>query len=541
MPQFGLPPETIKDSMQLGISVPSVYIVPVERFCREASPALGINLAEFEFPCYFNYFVRGKRCTLIVDSVDAEMKITQVIQETLMGPEQFRRKVNPVPNDQEDFDPSYAFESRPDFSKEARWFRKQEATKAYDELCIEMLVEFKRFSSPNAGEPHNNLGNPPYPPEEEYPQLKVYMEESHEGRDATGSFIPRRRSTPIFTARRRDSLLSHLKSACIGDLDFSDDSTSSLASLDETHTSWSYSQLKWLGDVCTLYASGKQSQLSARVEIFRMAGGTEYIIHDIDDNNIIIGKACFSGSVQVSDFIEVIGFAPEWKGADTEKQLKNGISKAPTFLPPDFGVTVLGNSHGFDKSGSTSGYVLWINGRGVMIDPPPYSSITLEREGIRPRLIVAILLTHIHADHDGGAFQKILTGSRVSLITTPTVYKSFIRKYSALSGLSPSLLRHSHRHRPAIIGQPLKFHGATFHFTYSFHTIPCIAFRVEWEGKSIIFTGDHMNNPPVIRDLEKSVSSSEALLLVSRDNYFASNTGSWSCHRAFYRKRVPMT
>ena len=38
---------------------------------------------------------------------------------------------------------------------------------------------------------------------------------------------------------------------------------------------------------------------------------------------------------------------------------------------------------GFDNSGSVSGYVLWINGRGVMIDPPPYSSATLEREGIR--------------------------------------------------------------------------------------------------------------------------------------------------------------
>lgn len=33
------------------------------------------------------------------------------------------------------------------------------------------------------------------------------------------------------------------------------------------------------------------------------------------------------------------------------------------FNPPDFGVTVLGCSHGFDPKGSTSGYVFWINGR----------------------------------------------------------------------------------------------------------------------------------------------------------------------------------
>jgi hypothetical protein len=47
--QFGIPPETIKDSMRLGLEVPRVFIVPVERFCREIGPALGINLAEFEY------------------------------------------------------------------------------------------------------------------------------------------------------------------------------------------------------------------------------------------------------------------------------------------------------------------------------------------------------------------------------------------------------------------------------------------------------------------------------------------------------------
>lgn len=33
------------------------------------------------------------------------------------------------------------------------------------------------------------------------------------------------------------------------------------------------------------------------------------------------------------------------------------------FVPPEFGVTVLGCSHGFDPKGSTSGYVFWVNGR----------------------------------------------------------------------------------------------------------------------------------------------------------------------------------
>ena len=123
-----------------------------------------------------------------------------------------------------------------------------------------------------------------------------------------------------------------------------------------------------------------------------------------------------------------------------------------------------------------------------------------------------------------------MTGTKVAVITTPTIYKSFIRKYSALSGLSPALLRHSHRHRPAIIGQPLKFQGATFHFTYTLHTIPCIAFRVEWRGRSMVFTGDHMNIPEKINELESTVSHPKPMHCAQKQickitaNVFSPNT-----------------
>jgi glyoxylase-like metal-dependent hydrolase (beta-lactamase superfamily II) len=281
------------------------------------------------------------------------------------------------------------------------------------------------------------------------------------------------------------------------------------------------------GDVATVWPVNatedeKRDRTIPRVEIFKMPSGTEYILHDIDMNNNIIGKARFSGHLKVSESMSVDGFGGRSFLDDAEEVIDDDagddhadrlekkaplIPRAPpTFHAPSFGVTVLGNSHGFDKSGSVSGYVLWINGRGVMIDPPPYSSATLEREGIRPRTIVGIILTHCHADHDAGAFQKVLTGSPVVVITTPTIYKSFIRKYAALASLSPALLRHSHRHKPAIIGQPLRFQGATFHFTYSLHTIPCVGFKVEWRGRSMVFTGDHFNYPPAIDKLQADVS-----------------------------------
>jgi hypothetical protein len=37
------------------------------------------------------------------------------------------------------------------------------------------------------------------------------------------------------------------------------------------------------------------------------------------------------------------------------------------FHPPQFGVTILGNSHGFDPKNSTSGYIIWVNGRYMII------------------------------------------------------------------------------------------------------------------------------------------------------------------------------
>ena len=151
-----------------------------------------------------------------------------------------------------------------------------------------------------------------------------------------------------------------------------------------------------LGDVATVYppdATDEEKRLNTcpRVEIFKMAGGTEYIVHDVDKDNVIVGKIRFSGTVQIPDEIELHGFisntnATEEDYTDYNEESEPKIPQSPkqsTFHPPSFGVTVLGNSHGFDKNGTTSGYVLWVNGRGIMVDPPPYSNATLEREGIR--------------------------------------------------------------------------------------------------------------------------------------------------------------
>jgi hypothetical protein len=144
--------------MRLGLTVPAVYIVPVERFCREMGPALGVNLAEFEFPAYFNFFVFKKRCTLVVDSEDAEQNIRRVFSETLLGPAQFRRAENPIPYEEEDFAPDFPREAIPNFQKELEYFRIMPDGK---ELVIETLLNFRHFEMPGESGIHDHLGVPP--------------------------------------------------------------------------------------------------------------------------------------------------------------------------------------------------------------------------------------------------------------------------------------------------------------------------------------------------------------------------------------------
>ena len=48
--------------------VPRHYIVPLERFNRQLGNTVGINVAEFEFPAYYNFFFHRQSVNLIVDS-----------------------------------------------------------------------------------------------------------------------------------------------------------------------------------------------------------------------------------------------------------------------------------------------------------------------------------------------------------------------------------------------------------------------------------------------------------------------------------------
>lgn len=346
--QFGCPPETLKDSLALGLPVPTCYVVPEERFDRQQ----GVNLCEVEFPAYYNFFVHGRRITLVADA-EGERSVRTVLQETLFGPARYGDM-------QAEFDPSIPIEARPDLARECGHFRR-DPRDGDQPLQLESLLRFVRLED-------------------------------------------------------------------------------------------------------------ERATVGEGVEVQRLPEGAGWVVRD--------------GGQEVARV-----------PARVRLPARPPAAEVAPFDPPAFGVSVLGSSHGFDPEGKTTGFLLWINHRGLLVDPPVGARDLLAQAGIAPKLIDGIVLTHCHADHDSGTFQKVLEEGRVVVYTTPTILGSFLRKYSALSGLDEDLLRRTFVYRPVRVGAPLRVHGGELRFFYTLHSIPTIGFEAWYGGQSLAFSGDTLWDP----------------------------------------------
>ncbi len=180
-----------------------------------------------------------------------------------------------------------------------------------------------------------------------------------------------------------------------------------------------------------------------------------------------------------------------------------GTTLSEPFIPPEFGITCLGPSHGFDPEQNTSGFILWINKVGIMVDPPANSTLWLKDSNVNPKIIDSIIFTHCHADHDAGTFQKILEESKVTIYTTPTVMQSFLRKYSALTRIPPATLMDLFNFYPVKMNGRYNIHGALFNFYYSLHSIPTIGFHFSYRNKRFIYSSDHLNEPEIVKKLHE--------------------------------------
>lgn len=127
--------------------------------------------------------------------------------------------------------------------------------------------------------------------------------------------------------------------------------------------------------------------------------------------------------------------------------------------------------------------------------------------GVPSNLIDYIIISHCHGDHDAGALQIILDHNKIEVLTTRTIMGSFLRKYTAITGMSIDSLKKLFLFRPIKIGAPLFLNGATFKFDYSLHSIPALCFSVRFGDKSIFFSGDTLYDPVRYAYAEEIVST----------------------------------
>ena len=202
------------------------------------------------------------------------------------------------------------------------------------------------------------------------------------------------------------------------------------------------------------------------------------------------------------------------------------------YRPPLFGVTCLGPSHGFDPGENTSGFIIWLNHQGIMVDPPVNSTEWLEDSNVSPKLIKSIILTHCHADHDAGTFQKILEEGKVSIYTTETVMMSFLRKYSALSDVPISYLMKLFDFHPVSIGKPVFIQGGKFNMFYTLHSIPTMGFSMEFQDQSFVYSSDHNNDPELHKKLKDDG-------IISQERYNELSSFPWDSKVIYHEAGIP--
>jgi hypothetical protein len=346
--QFGIPPESIKDCMKLGLELPQFYVVPQNQFDLD----MGLSATEFEFPAYYNFFFK-RRAVRLVCHKDDKPWICDVFQECILGPAQVQRPTS--------FSERVPEECYPDLMKEMACFN-HNPFEPGTQLSVDLLLNFVFYDDVGVADLGNGV------------TINAMHDEYHVMEDGelsvqVSAFVIV--TPPEFT----DGLVKHE----VGDVD--------------------------------AFGTPRGRLVEENKLVYYLTG---------------------SGHVELHHFV-----------------------------PPYFGVTMLGNSDGFDKDGITTGFILWMNRRGFMVDPPPHCSTHLKRHGIHPRLIIGIILTHCHADHDAGTFQRIVEDSMLTVITTHVVMSSFLYKYSAISGLDSDFLCKLFMFREVQVGRQTPVYGGT--------------------------------------------------------------------------------
>jgi hypothetical protein len=146
--------------------------------------------------------------------------------------------------------------------------------------------------------------------------------------------------------------------------------------------------------------------------------------------------------------------------------------------PQTFGMQALGTRSGFDLSGPTTGFVLWINGRAILYDGPVGTRHLLASQGLTLDDIDGIVLSHCHEDHMGSFVEMLLSGARPKVYTAEPIYRSALVKLASYFNCSEEAAAQLMDYVPVLPQQPTSLLGADFHFFYTAHAIPTLGLEV---------------------------------------------------------------
>jgi CRP-like cAMP-binding protein len=171
---------------------------------------------------------------------------------------------------------------------------------------------------------------------------------------------------------------------------------------------------------------------------------------------------------------------------------------------PRFGVTPLGTSHGFDHAGDFTCFIIWIDGKGVLVDPSQEALAYLDEIGIAPVDVPYVFLTHVHSDHDGGLIAKLISGSRTTVIASDPVFRAFVEKAQLITGHDferEGLVEHipANPGSPALIeiaGEPVRIQTR-----WNLHPIPTNGFKLTFADRTFGYSGDTQYDPAFLQSL----------------------------------------
>jgi CRP-like cAMP-binding protein len=173
---------------------------------------------------------------------------------------------------------------------------------------------------------------------------------------------------------------------------------------------------------------------------------------------------------------------------------------------PRFGVTPLGTSHGFDASGDFTSFIIWVDGKGIIVDPSSEALAYLDQIGVAPLDVPYVFLTHVHADHDGGLVEKLVSGSQTRVIASDPVFRAFVEKVRLVTGHAferAQLVTHI----AANPGNPVRIEVAgdfaLLETRWNLHPIPTNGFKLTFGGRTFGYSGDTQYDPAMLEDLRR--------------------------------------